>query len=129
MPERVKEEDKPWEVVYCRAKKCHHHIAGKHHCNIVKPLGNDDKIIDLRFAPEIVYHVGNTVWAEWKDQYGSCPVQMPTMYTLKLNTGVTLAAGQYCLVAAVSPKSKEGFPDFTRKLMVFVKADVLTIGR
>ena len=44
MPERVKEEDKPWEVVYCRAKKCHHHIAGKHHCNIVKPLGNDDKI-------------------------------------------------------------------------------------
>ena len=51
------------------------------------------------------------------------------MYTLKLNTGVTLAAGQYCLVAAVSPKSKEGFPDFTRKLMVFVKADVLTIGR
>ena len=92
-------------------------------------LGADNKLIDLRFAPEIVYHVGNTVWAEWKDQYGSCPVQMPTMYAVRINTAVTLAAGQYCLVAAVSPKSKEGFPDFSRKLMVFVKGDVLIVGR
>ncbi len=92
-------------------------------------LGSDEKFIDLRFVPEIVYHVGNTVWAEWKDQYGNCPVQMPTMYVVRINTGVTLATGQYCLVAAVSPKSKEGFPDFSRKMMVFVKADVLTVGR
>jgi hypothetical protein len=92
-------------------------------------LGEDNKLIDLRFVPEIVYHVGNTVWAEWKDQYGSTPVQMPTMYTLRLNTAVFLVDGQTMLVAALSPKGKDGVPDFTRKLMVFVKADVLTAGR
>jgi hypothetical protein len=91
-------------------------------------LSNDAKYIDLRFVPEIVYHVGNTVWAEWKDQYGSCPVQMPRMYVVRINTGVTLAPGQYCLVAAVSPKGQDGFPDFSRKLMIFVKADVLTVS-
>jgi len=92
-------------------------------------LSEDNKIIDLRFVPEIVYHVGNTIWAEWKDQYGSAPVQMPAMYTVRVKTRATLADGKTMLVAALSPKNKDGVPDFTRKLMVFVKADVITTGR
>jgi Flp pilus assembly secretin CpaC len=54
---------------------------------------------------------------------------MPTFYTLRVNTSVTLADGQSMLVAALSPKNKDGVTDFTRKLMVFVKADVITTGR
>ena len=92
-------------------------------------LSEDARIIDLRFIPEIVYHVGNTIWAEWKGEHGNSPIQMPTFYTLRLNTAVTLADGQPMLVATQSPKNKDGVPDFTRKLMVFVKADVITTGR
>lgn len=92
-------------------------------------LSVDGKIIDLRLVPEIVYHVGNRTWAEWKGKHGNSPVQMPTFYALRFNTAVTLADGQSVLVAALSPKNQDGFPDFTRKLMVFVKADVITIGR
>ena len=92
-------------------------------------LSENGKIIDLRFVPEIVYHVGNQIWAEWKGEHGNSPVQMPTMYSLRINTAVTLAAGQPMLVGALSPKGKDGFPDFTRKLMIFVKGDVITTGR
>jgi hypothetical protein len=92
-------------------------------------IGDGNKIIDLRLVPEIVYHVGNTVWAEWKDKHGNAPVQMPTFYTVRINTGVVLGVGQYLLVAAVSPKNKDGTTDFSRKLMIFVKADILTVGR
>ena len=92
-------------------------------------MSGDGKIIDLRFVPEIVYHVGNQVWAEWKGEHGNSPVQMPTFYTLRINTAVTLADGHFMLAAALSPKNKEGIPDFTRKLMVFVKADVIESGR
>ncbi len=88
-------------------------------------LGADNKTIDLRFVPEIVYHVGNQVWAEWKGEHGNSPIQMPTFYTIRTNTAVTLADGHYMLTAALSPKNKEGAPDLTRKLMVFVKADVI----
>lgn len=96
----------------------------------VEPTISDDgKLIDLRFIPEIVYHVGNDTWAEWKDAHGECNVQMPKFYLVRVNTQITLVNGQYAMAAALSPKSKEGFPDFTRKLMVFVKADVLTVGR
>ena len=46
-----------------------------------------------------------------------------------INTAVTLAAGEPMLVAALSPKNQAGATDFTRKLMVFVKAVVITTGR
>ena len=88
-------------------------------------VSEDGRRIDLRFVPEIVCHVGNTTWADWKDEHGSSPVQMPTMYTLRMNTSVTLANGKPLLAGALTPKNEQGLPDFTRKLMVFVKADVL----
>jgi hypothetical protein len=50
---------------------------------------------------------------------------MPTFYTLRINSNITLTLGNYLLLAALSPKDKNGHPDFTRKLMVFVKADVI----
>ena len=92
-------------------------------------VGANNKIIDLRFAPEIVYHVGNEVWSEWKDKHGDASIKMPTMYTMRLTTAVTLVDGQPTLVAALSPKGENGFPDFKRKVMVFVRCDVLTVGR
>lgn len=88
-------------------------------------LSADGKTIDLRIVPEIVHHVGNQVWAEWKSEQGNAPVQMPTFYALRLNTRITLTEGNYLLLGALSPKDKNGHPDFTRKLMVFVKADVI----
>lgn len=92
-------------------------------------VGANDKIIDLRFAPEIVYHVGNTVWSTWKDKRGTANIEMPKMYSIRTSTGVTVARGEYRLVSAQSPKGENGFPDFDRKLMLFVKCDLLTVGR
>jgi len=97
--------------------------------DIAPTLGVDNKIIDLRFLPEIVYQVGNEIWAEWKGVHGDSPIQMPKFYKVSVNTSVNLADGKTILVAAISPEDEEGNPDFTRKLMVFVKADVLTTGR
>jgi hypothetical protein len=91
-------------------------------------LSHDDKTIHLRFVPEIVYHVGNQVWAEWKGEHGNSPIQMPKFYVLRVSTSVTLTDGHYMLTAALSPKDKNGNLDSTRKLMVFVKANVITTG-
>jgi len=88
-------------------------------------VSEDGKRIDLNFAPEIVYHVGNEIWAEWKEEHGSAHVQMPTMYVLRLTTTVTLANGKPLLVGALTPKNEQGLPDPIHKLMVFVKADIL----
>jgi len=92
-------------------------------------LGSNDKVIDLRFAPEIVYHVKNEVWLEWRNKRATMNVTTPTMYSLRLSTAVSMMGGEYLMVAAQSPKGVDKVPDHTRKLMVFVKCDVLTVGR
>lgn len=91
-------------------------------------LGADGRIIDLIFAPEIVWHTGNTIWNETKDGMGNvATIEMPLFYKLAVNTAITCIDGQYTMVAALSPKDQHGEMDFTRKVMVFVKCDVMKV--
>jgi len=89
-------------------------------------VGEDHKVIDLRLVPELVWHTGDTVWGEGKDALGMpFKISMPDIYTMRLNTAIVCITGQYMLVGAVSPKDAKGEVDLTRKVMVFVKCDVL----
>lgn len=89
-------------------------------------VSEDNRFIDLRFVPEIVWHTGNVTWHEGKDRLGNTfHVRMPDMYTLRLNTSFTCISGQYTLAGVHSPKDEKGETDTSRKLMVFVKCDVL----
>lgn len=92
-------------------------------------IGDNGGIIDLRLAPEITYHVGDQVWAEFRDQRGNADIKMPIIYTIRLNTGITLETGKYHLAAMLSPKTDKGFTENTQKIFVFVKSDILTVGR
>jgi hypothetical protein len=75
-----------------------------------------------------VWHTGSVTWHEGKDQLGNpFHVRMPDFYTLRLNTALTLVSGQYALAGALSPKDDKGETDMTRKVMVFVKCDVLVV--
>lgn len=96
----------------------------------VEPTLTDDNLyIDLRLAPEIVYHVENMKWATWKDKHGQSDIMMPIMYSLRVNTALTLANGRPSLVAALSPKDEKGVTDFSRKVLVFVQCDIIVVGR
>jgi len=85
----------------------------------------DKQTIQLGLVPEIVYHVGNQIWANWKGPCGDTPVQTPDMYAMRLNTSVAVRSGRPFLVAALSPKNEAGMADFSRKWMVFARADLL----
>ncbi len=92
-------------------------------------IGENNHTIDLRVAPEIVYHIENKKWATWKDKHGEADIMMPIFYTLRVNTGITLANGKPCLLAALSPKNDKGITDFSRKILIFVKCDVIIVGK
>ncbi|MBN8460302.1 MAG: hypothetical protein J0M04_20935 [Verrucomicrobia bacterium] len=92
-------------------------------------ITDDGHFIDIRLVPEIVYHVGNRVWMEWKDDHGKANIEMPDFYTVRMNTSLTVVDGQPFLAAALSPKNDKGACDPTRKLMVFVRADIVTVGK
>lgn len=92
-------------------------------------VSEDGKWIDLRFVAEIVEYSGNTIWVEWKGKHGNTPIQMPDFYTMRINTSVILAKGQATLIGVLSPKDKNGAIDPSRKLMAFVKADIVAPGK
>jgi len=91
-------------------------------------VGEDNRTIDLRFNPELNWKTGDTVWHEGKDSLGN-PFKktVPNFYVIRLNTALTCIAGQYNFAAAISPKDDKGNTDLTRKVMVFVKCDVLAV--
>lgn len=90
--------------------------------------GGDGKFIDLRFAPELVWHHGNTTWQERRDVLGNInKIEVPDFYTVRLSTSLTLTPGAYALAGVVTPRSGSGAADLARKVMVFVKADVLMV--
>lgn len=86
----------------------------------------EQKLIDVILAPEIVYHVKDTVWAEWQDRHGDSSVRVPLFYKLSLNTRLKLIPGKSLMAAVLSPKNDEGVPVKDRKVMVFIRADMLT---
>jgi hypothetical protein len=91
-------------------------------------LGTDDKMIDLQFISELIWHTGESVWYEGKDEAGNMfKATTPNFYVINTKTTVTCLSGQYLMVSALSPKNAEGKLDPERKVMVFVKCDVLPV--
>ena len=91
-------------------------------------LDENDLLVNLQFEPELVAHVRNEIWAEWNGAQGEAHVKMPLFFTNRITTGLTVVNGQYCLVATNSMLGEDGTPDHQRKLLFFVRADVLTVG-
>jgi hypothetical protein len=91
-------------------------------------IGENDRIVDIRFLPELIWHTGNTVWNERKDEQGNVyKVAMPDFYKLSINTSITCITGQYTMAGVVSPKDAKGEVDTDRKVMIFVKCSVLSV--
>ena len=96
----------------------------------VEPVvGADDKTIDLRFAPEIVKDFGVTTYGTLKDTLGNeNHITMPLFYSMRVSTGLTVRDGQYRFAGVHSPPNAEGEVERSKKIMVFAKCDLLTIG-
>jgi hypothetical protein len=89
-------------------------------------LSADGKVIDMLVDPELTWHTGSSIWLEEKDNLGNiAKIQMPEIYTMKFHSALSLHAGSILFTAVLSPKDAAGRADLSRKVMVFVKADVV----
>lgn len=89
-------------------------------------IGENNKIIDIRILSHYVWHTGNTTWHETKSpEKNAYKIETPDFYLMNIDTSVTTITGQYFLAGVVSPKDAKGQIDPERKVMVFLKCDVL----
>ena len=90
-------------------------------------LAENGRMIDLRFVPEIIQLIRLDTWMEHVDRWGDASGRMPVFGTWRLNTAVTLLAGQFEMVGVITPKPNTSGPAVTRKLLVFARADILPV--
>jgi len=89
-------------------------------------LSEDTKSIHLRLVPEIVLEAGTSRWNPYKDELGNeSVVTQPVFYSLRTNTAITSGDGVPVLLSVLTPMTKEGVPDHSRKLFVIVTSDVV----
>jgi hypothetical protein len=93
----------------------------------VEPMiGDGNKIIDLRFAPEISFEAGEHHWNKRQDALGNeLKIEEPCFYALRTTTALTLRDGVPMLFAVLSPMNAEGKTDASRKLLAIVTCDVV----
>jgi len=96
----------------------------------VEPSGTEnEKYIDLNFAVNVV-HAGLLVtWMEHKDQWGDASIRMPFYERKSVQTSLILANGKFEFVNAFSPKSPPPVPAVMKKILLFVRADVVPLSR
>lgn len=92
-------------------------------------IKNNAPIVDLRLTPSIVTLVDTIDWAVWKNKEVSVATSTPLFYAMVPKTGVTLVAGEPHMLCCLTPHDELGFPDPTRKIMLFIRADIITIGK
>ncbi len=79
---------------------------------------------------EVVTNTGNISWLEMKDLVGNThEILMPAFYSNRISTGLSMYDGQYTFAGVLTPKGEDGEADFDRKIMIFVKADVVQIKK
>ena len=89
---------------------------------------DNSKFVEVRLAPTIVYHTGEDVWGAWTNGDVTIESSKPRFYMLKTVTGATVITGQPHMLSAHSPQDKTGSYDPSRKIMLFVRADVITLN-
>lgn len=90
-------------------------------------IGDDGKTIDLRLVPEIVTLIDHSVWGHSIET--NTPIKMPTFYTYRLNTAISVTKGQFHMAGVFTPKDDQNKADPAKKLLFFVKAELLAVGR
>lgn len=99
-----------------------------HTIEVAPIIGANNRVIDLNFAPELVFYVGDTVHMEERDLDGAVYQNRHPMFVKQAVTAaITCIDGQYNLVTVLTPPGEDGKLDPEQKLMVFVKCDILVV--
>ncbi len=97
--------------------------------NVEAYIGEYDQIVVISIAAEMKSLVDYSDWGTWKSQDTEVSVKMPTFYDVSLKLGTVVIADQAQIISVISPKDSNGEIDRTKKLVVFLRAEILTVGR
>jgi hypothetical protein len=88
-------------------------------------LHADGRGVSLQLDAEIVRLLRNELWHEHNDEWGSAPIVMPIFETWRSGKNVLLRDGTFELVGMLTPRVQPRPPALEKRVLVFVRADVV----
>lgn len=88
-------------------------------------IASNNTMVDLRFLPGFVQRLRLENWMEHKDEWGDSSLRFPTYEKWSANTSLTLQSGKSELAAVISPEAQPPAPAVSRRVLLFVRADVI----
>ena len=86
---------------------------------------NQGKHVDLELSLNWVGFLGWQNFGKWKDEVASVDLVMPSFYVMNFRANLLVVPGLPVLAGALSPKGEDGMPDPKRKVLLFVRAEIL----
>ncbi len=83
--------------------------------------------IDLRLITEIVTPQPLQTWMEHVDAWGDGSIRMPIYERWSVSTSINVKSGKFELVSTITPKPSTPVPAVSRRILVFVRADILPV--
>lgn len=88
-------------------------------------IGERSNLIDVRFIPEFVRRLRLDTWFEHKDQWGDSTMRWPVYEKWSTSAILSLQSGKFELASAINPKAQAPPPAISRRILLFVRADIL----
>lgn len=93
----------------------------------VVPSDLSNGTFELQLSPEIVTPLPLETWMEHMDAWGDGSIRMPIYESWRVATSINVKPGKFELVSSITPKPNAPVPAVSRKILVFVRADILPV--
>jgi hypothetical protein len=87
----------------------------------------DEPLIHLELDASITTPVRLDQFTEYRDHWGDASIRMPAYEKWGSRTTISVTPGQFGLVSVIHPKPVAPSPAISRRILVFVRADVLRV--
>lgn len=88
----------------------------------------ESNTFSIQMTADMVNLVGESKFATYADERMKADMTMPVFYTNRIKTTVIVKPGEYLLATTMTPFGEDGQPDRTKRLVVFVRAELLKVG-
>jgi hypothetical protein len=88
-------------------------------------ISQDARTIQLALSSEVVIPVRLHVIDEYRDRWGDASVRMPIYEKWGSRTTISVTSGQFGIVSVIHPKPVAPAPALSRRILVFVRADII----
>ena len=90
-------------------------------------ISMDERTVQLTLTTEVVIPVRLHNIDEYHDRWGDASIRMPVYESWRSNTTISVTPGQFGLVSVIHPKPVAPAPELSRRILVFVRAEIIPV--